>query len=72
MKGIEMSESIIFEAQSEDSIDESDSHNDAIAAVAVTGLALAASAIVVFAVKKHFENKAEEELWNEPTSHLNQ
>ena len=65
-----MSETIIFEAQSEDSIDESDSHNDAIAAVAVTGLALAASAIVVFAVRKHFENKAEKELLSPVTQDL--
>ena len=65
-----MSESITFETTSDDSHDESNSHSDAIAAVVATSLAMAAAAVVGVMVRKHFEDKAEQELWTEATQDL--
>lgn len=54
----------------DENAEDSNSQNTVVTTLAVTGVVLIATAAFGFFVRKHFEDKAEEELWNQATRDL--
>jgi hypothetical protein len=54
----------------DENAEESNSQNPVVTTLAVTGVVLIATAAFGYFMRKHFENKAEEQLWNEATRDL--
>jgi len=54
----------------DENAEDSNSQNPVVTTLAVTGVVLIATAAFGYFMRKHFENKAEEQLWTEATKDL--